>query len=342
MRARVEPAEVARWANCGVPAGDLLQWLELVAAGELEENEIPAWEELGISPALYMKMNRPDADRLSPARCREWLEAGVPAKHIRVYDYAKASPADIAPYGAVLAESEPWDIVTAMGLVADSEARMPIEIIAAYVEAGQLPYTAVFLEGHRYPMSESARRRAIESPYAYYERKTAPPISWSAAATVIRTGRPADSLFTLPSVLAAHDVPLMGARRNRQRISRLLASSPSGYDEAGTAWQVGILYPAPYDPVYDFDDLIGVVTKEGHVACLMPGYSYLRSLVEALEGSGNYFIVPIVAQRDPHYESDPDDEPGIAIRFHRYSKLRSLLEDALPPGVNWSWSEWRD
>lgn len=342
-RAGLDLPEVTRWAHRGVPAANLLEWSRLIAAGTVSEEQIPQWEELGVSPATHRKINRSDeANVLSPARCREWLDAGIPAQHVRVYEHAGASPADIAPYGEVLAKHEPWEIVSAMGLLADSEAQVPIGIIAAYLQAGHLPYTAVFLEGHRFPMTRAARRRAADSPYARYERKAAPPISWPDAAAVIRTGRSTKSLFTLPSLLTAPDVPLMGTRNNGPRITRLLAGRPAGYDAASRPWHVGVLYPAPYDPVHDLDELIGVVTREGHVACLMPGYFYLRSLIEALTDSGIHFVVPIVPDLDTDDESDLADEPDITVRFLRYRELRPLLEDTVPPGIRWSWPAWRD
>ncbi|WP_148083470.1 hypothetical protein [Micromonospora sp. Llam0] len=303
-------------------------------------DEIPEWEGLGISPAAFRRINRTVGTAMpTPARCKEWIEAGIPAEHIRVYEYAQASPAAIAPHGSQLADHNPWEIVRALGLLADSEAQVPIEIIARYVEDGYPPCSPVYLEGDRYPMTELALRRAVDSPHARFEKVTAPPISWPVAAAVIRSGRSTDSLFTLPSLLAAPNAPVMGACHNRQRINRLLAKTPPGHDEAGIPWHVGALYPAPYDPVYDYDELIGIVTQEGHVACLMPGYFYLRSLIEALTDNGIYFVVPIVGESD--LRSDLDSEPDLGVRFHRYRELKPLLENSTPPGINWRWPAWR-
>jgi hypothetical protein len=43
-----------------------------------------------------------------------------------------------------------------------------------------------------------------------------------------------------------------------------------------------VLYEAPDDPDYGHDALIGVVTRAGHIGCLMPGYFYVRPFIEAL------------------------------------------------------------
>jgi hypothetical protein len=335
LRAGLDPVAVRHWAGRGVPAANLLPWFALVATDVLPQEEIPAWEALGITPAAYPKLNMPGSPtRLTPGRCRQWLDAGIPANHIKVYEHAKASPSDLAPYGAVLANAnDPWDVVSAMGLLTDSEAQVPIGVIADHVGRGHPPYTAVFLDGHRFPMTDSARRRAADPPWAAFERVTPPRISWSSAAAAIRAGQSTKAFFTLPSLLGAPDARLFGTHHSYERITRLLKIRPAGCDGQGRPWHVGVVYPAPYDPLYDVDDLVGVVTQEGHVACLTS--SYLRPFVEALASAGIHFVVPVIPDIHPD-----EDEPDVTVRLLPHRELKELIRLGAPSGVHWEWPAW--
>jgi hypothetical protein len=335
VKKRLGPEDVTHWSDRGVSPVNLPGWLDLVSAGLVAEKDIPLWEASRVSPTLFRKVNKPsERSALSPGRCREWTDVGIPVEHIRVYEHAKVSPSDVVPYGNLLAEHDPWEIIRAMGLLADSEAQVPLKVIAKYLERGDPPYMAVFLKGHKYPLSGLGRRKRADGPYASFERKEPPAISWRDAAAVLRTGRSSTSLFTLPSLLEAPNVGLMGTQRNDDRVKKLLAGPPAGHDEEGRPWHVGVLYAAPRDPVYDLDDLIGVVTRAGHIGCLMPGYFYLKSFIQALAESGVHFVVPILADGDPGYVD-------VDVLFLRYRELRPLIEHYKPPGIEWEWPEWR-
>ncbi|NJC13016.1 hypothetical protein F4558_002842 [Micromonospora profundi] len=88
----------------------------------------------------------------------------------------------------------------------------------------------------------------------------------------------------------------MGEHQNERRVRRLRSTRPHGVDGEGAPWYVGVLYPAPRDPIYEYDDLVGIVTWVGHVACLLPGGGRLmRPVVERLAQHSRHYLVPVLA-----------------------------------------------
>lgn len=92
---------------------------------------------------------------------------------------------------------------------------------------------------------------------------------------------------------------LMGEQHNEHRTSRLRATTPHGFSADGLPWYTGLLYPAPDDPSYGYDSLVGVVTWVGHIGCLMPSTGHWwRPLVDALDRRSRHFAVPVLALED--------------------------------------------
>jgi hypothetical protein len=167
--------------------------------------------------------------------------------------------------------------------------------------------------------------------YGFYEQLRPPAISWSQASDVLRTGVSAGSLFSLSSWWSFPRVPLMGTHHNKERIDRLLLTRAGGQVD-GAPWHVGVLYEAPDDPNYEMRHLIGVVTRVGHVGCLMPGYFYIRPFIDALSQKGLHFVVPVILSED--------DDDDVVVPFLRGRSLRLELERLRPPGVAWDWPPW--
>jgi hypothetical protein len=108
---------------------------------------------------------------------------------------------------------------------------------------------------------------------------------------------------------------LYGWHNNTHRINRLRSTMPHGLDPDGDPWYAAVLYPAPPDPVYQHDKLVGVVGWVGHLGCLWPNDGeLLLPLVRALGRRSRYFVVPIFG-----IEPGTQHEPGL---------LTVLLPDA--------------
>ncbi|GAA0904355.1 hypothetical protein GCM10009558_003930 [Virgisporangium aurantiacum] len=80
-------------------------------------------------------------------------------------------------------------------------------------------------------------------------------------------------------------------------------SRREGTDGEGRPWHVGVLYAAPDDREMGGFDLVGIVTRFGHIGCLhwRHGRDY-RPFVVALEGQVKYLIVPVICGIEPGVE----------------------------------------
>lgn len=318
------------WREWGIRRSHVPGWRVLVKSCQVKVEEVSSWESAGVSPRIYEVINSFSRTYLTPERCRVWIEAGIPPRHVSAYEESGLSPAEVAPYGELMAEHPPEEIFEALGMRASSKARLPMAVLARCLGAGWSPFEATFRVGHRFPISETERASLPPHPYSYYERKRPPAISWSDAGHVLQREASSGLLLTLPSSEDMHDVPLMGTYHNEDRILHLRRMTPDGVDDEGRPWHVGILYMAPDDPVYRFKDLVGVVSRAGHIGCLMPGYYYIRPFLEALSQRKFHFLIRIV-----HVGNDKT-----AIRFERGRALRTSLEGLAPSNIVWEWPPW--
>lgn len=152
-----------------------------------------------------------------------------------------------------------------------------------------------------------------DAGYHAYEAKTPPAISWRKAKRAIATTTSSHPFVTIAELrvrpysddgqwrdLLVEPRPLMGEHHNEARVKRLRATPPHGLTADGLPWYVGILYAAPLDPIWGYEDLVGVVTWVGHVACLLPGgNAMMRPVVDWLAERSQHYLVPLVAD-DPN------------------------------------------
>jgi hypothetical protein len=326
-RAGLHPAEVDEWVSRGVPAHHLRGWWVLQEAGLIAVDDIAGWARAGVKPRHYEDLNPlKRRDRLIPLqRYEQWAATGVARDQIRTFDEAGLDPAQIGKYGTALAGSDAHDIVDALGYSPDSEAAIPVKVLAKFLKAGHPPYTAVFLKGEKFPLP----RPRGPGRYAVFENKLPPDISWAAARQAIKSGASIDALFAVPGWEPNDGIWIMGGQHNETRIKNLRRTGRDGTDRNGRPWYVGILYPAPDDPRYGFDELVGIVTRAGHIGCLMPGMSYLRPFVDALTEHGKHFVVPLMRAGDE-----------MVIALPRGRQLMNLIDQYHPDGVRWSWPTW--
>lgn len=115
------------------------------------------------------------------------------------------------------------------------------------------------------------RRMALmDYPVAYpewevYEQVEPPDISWTRAKRAVATTTDLDPFVTIRS-WGARSRWLFGWHNNMNRINRLRSTKPHGFDPDGDPWYAALLYPAPPDPVYEHDNLVGVVGWMGAAA----------------------------------------------------------------------------
>lgn len=150
--------------------------------------------------------------------------------------------------------------------------------------------------------------------YQAYESKELPAVSWRRAKRAIATTTNSAPFYTIAELrvrpysddsqwreLLVKPRPLMGEHHNEARVRRLRATRPHGLTADGLPWYAGILYAAPSDPIYGYQNLVGVVTWAGHVACLLPGgNAMMRPVVDWLAKRSQHYLVPLVAD-------DPDE-----------------------------------
>ncbi|MGK5738905.1 hypothetical protein [Micromonospora sp. URMC 103] len=93
---------------------------------------------------------------------------------------------------------------------------------------------------------------------------------------------------------------MYGSHNNEGRVHRLCSTQPHGLDPDGDPWYTAVLYPAPPDPIYRIDDLVGLVAWVGHVGCLWPGRDgeLMLPLVQALGRQSQHFVVPVFFGQD--------------------------------------------
>jgi hypothetical protein len=145
--------------------------------------------------------------------------------------------------------------------------------------------------------------------YEFYEKLEPPNISWRRAKQALAVATETQQFLTIPGWRTHFSEqergwqepevearPLMGEYHNERRVQRLRATRPHGMREDGAPWYVGVLYAAPRDPIYGYDDLVGIVTWVGHIACLLPGGGQLmRPIVEWLAKEDRHYLVPVMA-----------------------------------------------
>ena len=94
---------------------------------------------------------------------------------------------------------------------------------------------------------------------------------------------------------------MYGSHNNEERVRRLCSTAPHGNDADGDPWYAAALYPAPSDPIYQLDGLVGLVTWVGHIGCLWPGEEELMlPLVRALANMSEHFVVPVFLDPDAY------------------------------------------
>ncbi|MEV4810078.1 hypothetical protein [Micromonospora avicenniae] len=186
--------------------------------------------------------------------------------------------------------------------------------------------------------------------YALYETKRPPRLSWSNAAKAIAEGEPRGEFFALPWWQSGQVRWrwIWGAHHNESRIKKLLAAQPDGFDDDGDPWYVGILYPGLSDEYVS--DVVGIVTRAGHVGCVWPNLSNggLSELVRSMGPEFKHFAVPLgvkdgeLLMAFPHssginfFDWDDGESPGApaAWRLNR-SKVLALYLLQYGPTQKW-------
>ncbi|MGV9978315.1 hypothetical protein ACWDUH_11605 [Micromonospora wenchangensis] len=144
--------------------------------------------------------------------------------------------------------------------------------------------------------------------YALYETKRPPRLSWSKAAESITAGEPRGDLFALPFWQSGpvRWRGIWGAHYNESRTEKLLAAEPDGYDDEGDPWYVGVLYPGLSDEYVS--DMVGIVTRTGHVGCVWPNISDsgLSEFVCSVNSTFKHFVVPLGVKDGELFQAFPD------------------------------------
>ncbi|MCP3785285.1 hypothetical protein NLX85_18125 [Micromonospora sp. A3M-1-15] len=139
---------------------------------------------------------------------------------------------------------------------------------------------------------------------AFYDAQQPPSVDWQSLAKGIKDGQLTNGGFTLPWWMAERSsrTRLSGVWHNEARIRKLSSAPPDGIDDEGIPWYVGVLYPGLPDEYSD--DIIGVMTKAGHVGCLPSSLSCggLGQLVRDSASPFKLVCVPVVfgASGDAH------------------------------------------
>ena len=154
-----------------------------------------------------------------------------------------------------------------------------------------------------------------------FEEIEPPRISWKRARRAIATTTPVSGLRTNKQ-WPSRTRWVYGSHNNEERVRRLCSTTPHGIDEDGDAWYAAALYPAPSDPLYQRDGLVGIVTSVGHVGCLWPGYDdeLLLPLVRALAVRSEHYVVPVFLNPDAY---GPD---GSLVALPFADEVRHLLD----------------
>ncbi|MBE1487693.1 hypothetical protein [Plantactinospora soyae] len=140
----------------------------------------------------------------------------------------------------------------------------------------------------------------VHPEWEAFESIEPPRISWKRAKRAVATTTNLDGLLTI-SDWQARSRWIYGWHHNERRIHRLCFTKPHGFDLDGDPWYTAALYPAPPDPVYELNNLVGLVTWVGHVGCLWPGRDseLMLPLVKAAGHQSQHFIVPVFFGQDP-------------------------------------------
>jgi hypothetical protein len=139
-----------------------------------------------------------------------------------------------------------------------------------------------------------------------FERVEPPRISWKRAKRAVAAAANHDEFVTI-SGWHSRSRWVYGSHNNGRRVDRLWSTTPHGVDSFGLPWYVAVLYPAPPDPVYEIDDLVGLVTWVGHVGCVWPGRdsTLMLPLVQALARHSRHFVVPVFFGKKPNRLAQP-------------------------------------
>lgn len=158
--------------------------------------------------------------------------------------------------------------------------------------------------------------------YALYETRRPPRLSWPKAAEAIALGEPCGDIIALPFWQSG---PvrwrwIWGAHYNKSRIRKLLAAQPDGYDDQGDPWYVGVLYPGMSDEYVS--DMVGIVTRSGHVGCVWPNVSDggLSEFVCSMSSSSKHLVVPLSIRNGELCHAFPDSS---GINFFEWDDVGS-------------------
>ncbi|MER7164653.1 hypothetical protein ABT336_01050 [Micromonospora sp. NPDC000207] len=121
-----------------------------------------------------------------------------------------------------------------------------------------------------------------------------PKVSWKRAKRVVASATAIGGLLSINS-WDARSRWVYGSHNNERRVRQLRSTKPHGFDPNGDPWYSAVLYPAPPDPIYGIDNLVGLVAWLGHIGCLWPGgdSDLMLPLVRELGRESRHFVVPV-------------------------------------------------
>jgi hypothetical protein len=152
----------------------------------------------------------------------------------------------------------------------------------------------------------------VPAEWLPFEKVEPPALSWKRAKRAIATTTDVAGIRTIRQ-WPSRTRWIYGSHNNEDRVRRLCSTAPHGFDADGDPWYAAALYPAPSDPIYKLDNLVGLVTWVGHVGCLWPGHDdeLMLPLVRALAGRPEHFVVPVFLDPD----TQGPNQPLVALPF---------------------------